>query len=258
MIRLGKNKCLTMALLGCVLFPVAGISDQSAGEWQHSMEIYVWGASVGGRTNSGTDVDVPFDDLIDNLEFSAMGAYQARKGKWAVMADIIYLDVASTESLELGNLVKVPAEVDAGLTSWVVHAGGAYNFYEGHGGTMAGVTFGARYLDMSTDILVTLEGPISGLDREIPISGSDGVLDITAGLHGAVTFGERWFLPWAANIGTGDSDISWMAHAGIGYRPSPSWNAMLTYRHQVWEFDDTVIIDELEFSGPMLGVAFHL
>ena len=110
---------------------------------------------------------------------------------------------------------------------------------------------------MSTDILVAFESRIPELDPEIPISASDGVLDFFAGFHGVVPLGERWYLPWAANIGTGDSDISWAALAGVGYRVSDRWNAILTYRHQAWEFDDTLIIDDLEFSGPMLGAVFH-
>lgn len=245
-----------MMVLG--LFPAAAIADQAGGDWQHSVDIYVWGAAVGGETNSGTGVDVSFGDLLDNLEFSAMGAYQARKGKWSVAVDVIYLDVSNTEKLELGgNFITVPAEVDIGLTSWVVHAGGAYNFYEGDGGAMAGLTFGARYLDMSIDILVAFESRIPGLDPRIPINASEGVLDVFAGLHGVIALGERWYLPWAANVGTGDSDISWAALAGVGYRASSRWNAVLTYRHQAWKFDNTVIIDNLEFSGPMLGAVFH-
>ena len=187
-----------------------------------------------------------------------MGAYQARKGKWAVMADVIYLDVSNSEKLELGgDFLKVPVEVDTDLTSWVVHAGGAYNFHQGERGTMAGLTFGARYLDMSTDILVAFESRIPEFDPEIPISVSEGVLDFYAGFHGVIALGERWYLPWAANVGTGDTDVSWAAFAGLGYRVSDRWNAVLTYRHQAWEFDDTVIIDDLEFSGPMLGAVFH-
>ena len=233
--------------------------DPSAEEgWQHSVDIYVWGAAVGGETNSGTGVDVSFGDLLDNLEFSAMGAYQARKGKWSVMADVIYLDVSNTVRVDLGGeLINVPVEVDTDLTSWVVHAGGAYNFYEGEKDSMAGLTFGARFLDMSTDILVAFESRIPELDPEIPISASEGLLDFFAGFHGVVPLGERWYLPWAANIGTGDSDISWAALAGVGYRASHLWNVVLTYRHQAWNFDNTVIIDDLEFSGPMLGAVFH-
>ena len=250
-------------ILGAVFLAICSsvaLADDppAAEEWQHSVDIYLWGAAVGGETNSGTGVDVSFGDLLDNLEFSAMGAYQVRKGKWSVMADVIYLDVSNTETVELGgDFLTVPAEVDVGLTSWVVHAGGAYRFYEGNGGTMAGLTFGARYLDMSTDILVAFDSRIPELDPEIPISASEGVLDVFAGLHGVVSLGERWYLPWAANVGTGDSDISWSALLGVGYRASERWNAVLSYRHQAWEFDNTAIIGDLEFSGPMLGAVFH-
>lgn len=252
-------RCLVVACLVTVCPPLAQAENGEVGNgWQHSVNIYLWGAGVSSNTSSGSGVDVSFSDLLDNLEFGAMGAYRARKGDWSVMADIIYLDVSSDKKIELGgDLIKATAEVDIDLASWVVHAGGAYNFYDNDGGTQAGVTFGLRYLDMSTYILVAFETRIPELEPRIPINASEGVLDMFAGLHGTVALGERWYIPWAANLGTGDSKLSWAALAGVGYRASPRWNVLLTYRHQAWEFDDTLIIDDLEFSGPMLGATFN-
>ena len=252
-------RCLVAACLALVCPPMANAEDGEGGNgWQHSVDVYLWGAGVGGNTSSGSGVDVSFSDLLDNLEFGAMGAYHARKGDWSMMADVIYLDVSNNRKIELGgDRVNVPGEIDIDLTSWVVHAGGAYNFYDNDGGTQAGLTFGVRYLDMSTDILVAFESRIPEFDPEISLNASESVLDIFAGLHGIVALGGRWYIPWAANLGTGDSDLSWAVLAGVGYRASPRWNAMLTYRHQAWKFDNTLIIEDLEFSGPMLGAVFH-
>ena len=32
-------------------------------KWEFGAEIYLWGASIGGNTGTGSDLDISFDDL---------------------------------------------------------------------------------------------------------------------------------------------------------------------------------------------------
>ena len=43
----------------------------------------------------GRDVDVSVDDLINNLNMAFMGDLEARKSKWSLAADLIYLNVGA-------------------------------------------------------------------------------------------------------------------------------------------------------------------
>ena len=52
-------------------------------EWEFDAEIYFWGASIGGKSASGSDIDVEIDDILDNLKFAVMGVAAVRKGKWS-------------------------------------------------------------------------------------------------------------------------------------------------------------------------------
>jgi hypothetical protein len=57
-------------------------------EWRLGAEIHLWGASVAGKTVSGSDIDVDFDDLLKNLDLAFMGVFGAQKGKWSLFADL--------------------------------------------------------------------------------------------------------------------------------------------------------------------------
>jgi len=62
--------------------------------WQIAIAPYLWGADTGGKTQRGLPIDVPIDDLVDNLESAFMASFEARKNNWMILADYIYLDVA--------------------------------------------------------------------------------------------------------------------------------------------------------------------
>ena len=71
-------------------------------EWEFDAEIYFWGASIGGKSASGSDIDVEIDDILDNLKFAVMGVAAVRKGKWSLNTDLIYLDISDSATLAPG------------------------------------------------------------------------------------------------------------------------------------------------------------
>ena len=58
-----------------------------------------------------------------------------------------------------------------------------------------------------------------------------------------------------APIGTGDSDLTWQAFAGVGYKFN-KFDVVLTYRYLEWNFDDDAVIADQDFSGHFAGVKF--
>ena len=234
--------------------------DSSGDDWQHTLAIYGWGTGIGGRTARGTGIDVPFHKLWDNLSFAIMGAYQAKKGKWSVLADGLYLDLSAKKTLDLippigGDLINVTTDVKAGLDGMVLQLAGGYNLYLDEG-TTTDFVFGARYLDLSTDLLFTFNLGPSDLDLKAPVSGSGNSLDAIIGLKGKFSMADRWFIPWYVDIGAGDSDFTGQVIGGVGFKASERTNITLVYRYLEWDLGGDVI-DDLNFSGPALGVVFR-
>jgi hypothetical protein len=49
--------------------------------WTFGGEAYFWGASIGGTSAAGDDIDIPFSDILDNLNIGLMTLVVARKNK---------------------------------------------------------------------------------------------------------------------------------------------------------------------------------
>jgi opacity protein-like surface antigen len=82
-------------------------------------------------------------------------------------------------------------------------------------------------------------------------------LDGIVGARGDVSIDENWHLPYYVDIGTGDSDLTWQVMAGVGYRINQSVDVGVTYRYIEWQFDDSALLNDLNFSGPLIGARFR-
>ena len=232
---------------------------QAAGEpdgdsWQFDSAVYLWGAGIGGTSAAGDDIDISFTDLIDNLDMAFMGSLQARKGKWGMLADVIYLDVSASDS-STANLIRRPvtAKLDVDLKSWIVTAAGSYAIKETDS-TRLDLLAGGRYLYLEADLdfKISAVGPFGPWQEKVSESGH--VLDGIVGLRGRTSLSDKWYLNYHADIGAGDSDLTWQALVGINYRFSKV-DAAFGYRYLKWELNDDTF-DDLDISGPYAGVRF--
>jgi len=257
LIGTGCSALLLSALLGTQA--LAQTNQVSADKWEHSLSIYLWGADIGGTTAGGTGVNVDFSDLVDNLKMGFMGAYGARKGKWSIMTDALYLNVSASKTLDPlppigGDIINVTTDARLDLKGLVIHLVGGYNLVQNEKSRLDFI-FGARYLDLSTDLDLNFDLGLGGPPLNVPISASGDALDAIIGLKGKLNLSERWFIPYYVDIGAGDSDLTWQATAGITYRAGQKTDVALVYRHLEWDLDAT-LTDDLNFSGPLLGVVF--
>jgi len=207
--------------------------------WKFGAQLYLWGAGIGGELASGSDIDIGFGDIVDNLDFAFMGTFGARKGKWSFMLDAIYLDIEGDDTIAPG----VKADVE--LFGWIVTPTIGYNLFETEK-VRFDVLGGARYFWLKSRLELT------GFPK---VSKSGHVWDGIAGVKGQVNLTEKWYIPFYGDIGTGDSDLTWQALAGIAYK-FKKVAVFLAYRYLYWDFDDNDVFDDLNLSGPYAGVKF--
>ncbi len=234
----------------------AGEPVQST-DWQFNASLYMWGAGIGGETPQGDTIDVGFDDLLDNLNFAFMGGLGARKGRWSLLADAIYLNVEAenngsiTVPIGPGRTINVDAELK--LQSWVVTSGVGYTIFD-NGKFQSDVIAGARYLWMKPEFRLDLTGVLVKIDKKI--SASADVWDGILGIRGSVNLDKRWYIPYYADIGTGESKFTWQAMTGVGYRFS-SFDVVVAYRYLYWNFESNPVLDHLDISGPLVGIRYY-
>jgi len=216
-------------------------SDADSG-WQFAIAPYLWGSDINGKTKRGLPIDVPIGDIVDNLESVLMVSFEARKNKWMVLADYIYLDVAASKQVG-------PLPISMNLKGKVFHLAGGYNLYQED--SRLDLIFGARNLDMDLGLsTVKMGNPVSQ-------SQSGNNLDAIIGVKGQLRFSERWYLPYYADVGTGDSDLSWQATAGISFQAARWVDLALVYRHLEWDFKSDKMLQDINFSGPAFGAIFR-
>jgi len=116
---------------------------------------------------------------------------------------------------------------------------------------------GLRYLDVNFDLDWQLDTPIGLLPQSGHIEQGTNPLDVIVGTNVRFGFGDgKWFVPLHADIGTGDSSLTWQLSAGVGY--SFKWGDLLfVYRHLDYEDDDGELLEGLALSGPAIGASFH-
>ena len=86
----------------------------------------------------------------------------------------------------------------------------------------------------------------------------DSNWDAIIGVKSRHAFGDRlqWFVPLYADVGGGDSSLTYQLAAGIGY--SFGWGDIVgMWRYVSYDMKSDDVIQDLTFNGPMLGVTFR-
>lgn len=232
-----------IAASGLVL--TLGAAPALGSEWEYGVELYGLAADVKATSDAGEAVNADFDDILDDLEFAIFGTFAAKRDKLTLFANLFYVD---TESRERETQGPIKAELKVGLENLVSTFGAGWEILDS-GNTNLEILGAARYLSMDADLKLSLQ-PLGTVKDSDSGSNWDGVV----GIRGKTDLSDRWYLSYYADVGAGESDLTWQASAGINYR-FEAFDVTLGYQHLEWEFDDQ-LLEDLEISGPALGVGF--
>jgi len=252
-----KSKCFHRFTVGvlAMLLPFAAATGASGEDsWQFEGDLYIWGAAIGGETEAGDDFDMSFGDILDNLDMTFMGALQARKGKWSLLADVIYMDLSNGMSSTAKQINRpVRADLDVGLKSWVITGAAGYTVIQTDS-TRLDLLAGGRYLDLKADLDFKISAEHGGPWQQ-KVTDSEYFLDGIVGVRGVTRLSDKWYLSYYADVGSGDTDLTWQVLAGFNYR-FDKVDAGFGYRYLKWEFDDGGVLNDLDINGPYAGVRF--
>lgn len=263
-----KASCICALGLATGFVPVAARAQAANDKWEWEASIYGWLPAIGGKTsfpsgNGGPSIDVSAQDVIGALKMTFMGQIEARNGKWGVWSDLVYADLGgSKDGIRRFTVDHQPVNALANLSldvkSTVWTLAGLYNLAS-TSENRTDLLFGTRLLDMQQTLNWTLSNKIPQLSATMG-SSSAGLTnwDAVVGVKGRYYFGaeRRWFLPYYADIGTGESKFTWQLNAGVGYRFD--WGSVFaTYRYLDYQFKSGIPIQSMTMSGPVFGVAYR-
>lgn len=237
-------------------------------DWRFRATVYGWFPGLSGTTRfpsgaSGPSINVNANDLVSNLKMAFMGTLEAQHGKWGALVDWVYTDVGDdkfgTRQFSLNGrplAAGINANLSLDVKTNILTLGGTYSFIEKPEYTL-GMIFGARMLDMDQTLNWSFVGTgLVGISRAGTSDVSMTNWDAIAGLRGRARFGDdrRWFVPYYADIGTGNSQFTWQALAGLGY--SFKWgDVLVAWRYLDYNFKSGERVQDLTFNGVAAGVS---
>jgi hypothetical protein len=258
-----------------LLTSTGALAQQPASEpesWRFAMSIYGWFPDVAGETSftppgGSSEFEIDVEDILDNLEFALMGTFDVGKGRWGILTDVLYMDAGASETgtreARIGRRavpVGASANVDLDLKSWIWTLTGYYRALDQPRLTLD-VVAGVRYLDVEQ----TVNWNVTGNVGPIPAPGRRGAAnaelshwDALIGARGKFAFGAQnaWFVPYYFDVGAGESDFTWQGIAGIGY--AFRWGEIAAaWRYLYYNLPSGKAIDDMSFSGPVIGVTFR-
>lgn len=261
-----------LATLACAGAALAGMvtAQTATGDWQFRASFAGYFPSLSGSltfpTGTSSGIDAETADLFRHPEFAPTASFEAQHGGWGAFTEFIHLrssgSVTNSPSLGGGGMSLPPgvtsnASLELECSVWTI--AGQYRLVDNpdHHMDLFG---GVRVFDLHGDLDYAFSadfGPFSGPLRSGSSSIDHHSLDPIIGFKGRLGWGadHPWFVPFYADIGIGESRLTWQVCAGIGCTVGPC-DVLLTWRHLAYDFDSGPVGD-FRLSGPSIGIALR-
>jgi hypothetical protein len=242
------------------------------GAWRYGLSLYLYVPSLSGTSSApadsnGTPIGINVDNLLDTLEFTAMGAFDAHNGRWGVFTDVMYLHLSGSthqsRDFTLGGAappIGTAADLDWNFKGTIWTIGGEYRVLADPAITVDALA-GARWFDVRTTTgwSITADlGPVLPSGRTGSVDGKETSLDAIVGVKGRMAFGSsgRWSMPFYLDIGAGEAELTWQAATGVSY--AFKWGEVSAlWRYVSYEMKPGKNLTDLSFSGPMIGATWR-
>jgi hypothetical protein len=256
----------------------AGAMSQTRAEdgWTFSITPYIWLPNINGTLKYAIppggggrpEVETGPNDYLENLSFALMLAGEARKGKWSMFTDLIYLDFDSEGSTvdavnfggdRISTTLNVSTRSSLTGVAWTL--GGGYAVVQDPRYTLD-VLGGLRYFGLEASSDWQLSAAVNGPQGEVlaqsgSISQREDLWDLIVGLRGRAKLGGgSWYLPYYLDVGGGSSALTAQALLGVGY--AFKWGEIVgAYRYVFYDMKDDGLLQDIRFAGPAIGATFR-
>ena len=245
---------LLFVTIGSLFLAAMAVAED---DWGADLEIYAWLPIIEMESEDGSTGKITREDILSNLDITALWKARVNKGRWSLASDFIYLDISENTDLPLISKLPGLASIEeTGLQAWIVTPNIGYTVVQDDVQKIE-LYAGARYFWIEVDATVQID-PISPGDppvrlKELPtLSSWDGIV----GVRGLYYLSEKWYVPYSVNVGTGDSDLTWSAEGGFGYRFS-KLDAAFGWRYLHYDIGSDTAMKELNLNGPFAGIIFR-
>jgi len=246
------RKLMTFAFVPLLVVAARPVCAQAPADgWHVTIAPYFMGAAMNGTTavaGQELDVDMSFSDILDNLQFGAMGLIVARTGNWGVGGDAIWM--------ALGANGTAPGPL--GITGSADMNQGAFAFYGLRRlAPVADVFFGGRVNTLQANL--RFNGP-----GQRNADGSQTWFDPIVGVQlRTPENGKRWHAQVYSEFGGFGvgSTVTWQVFPTIGVNLTKRSSIEFGYRWLDIDYSTgenvTLFRYDVLTQGPVMGFAFR-
>ncbi len=249
--------------------------------WTYSLQPYVWLPGVKANLNYGPpaaggnspNVSIDTGKLLNTIDMAAMLSGEARKGRWLVGFDAMYLDFGHMDS-RVTSVDFNPGSGPVNVSTANLNAGGMTDM-SGTLFTLIGgyaavkdsrnsldVIGGLRYFRMHAKTNWQMSAVVTGPGGSASFAATgvaekaDDLWTGIIGVKGRTMLGTgNWFVNYYADVGSGSSTSTWQGIGGIGH--AFKWgDVVLDYRALHYNVGGQKLIDELTARGLSIGARF--
>jgi hypothetical protein len=220
--------------------------------WTFQFTPYLWAAGLKGDVALGplappVGIDLSFGDIFDHLRMAFMGTFEARNGRFGLIADVAYLYLVADATGPLGFFNGQLKDKTAFGTF-----AGAYRVYD-QGGAWFDVVAGGRAWWIDAKLNITGPGPTS-----ISVGRDKSWIDPIIGLRARAHLTPQVFVQLDADVGGFGvaSKSTWQVAGILGYQYSPTTSFFGGYRYLAVDYNRNGFVWDVQLAGPVFGASF--
>lgn len=252
-------KVSAAAALLSVALPAAGHAADlppapDSSDWKFTVAVYGWAAGLNGDVGvfglPPKHIDLPFTDIVQDLNGAVMGLAEARNGRFMVGADVTYTNVQSTVKTPFD---RVAPKVDITNTALMLTGLAGYALVD-DGAIRLDAVAGGRYWSVDNDFEVK-GGLLGGKSKNDGASWFDPLVGAKLRVDLAPKF---YTTGWAMIGGFGvGSDLMWDLMGGAGYQFNDTFSMFAGYRAVSVDYSNDGFVYDVVEQGPVLAGVFQ-
>lgn len=221
--------------------------------WHWAVTPYLWFAGASGTTGAlGHNVGVHASpgDLLSHFDIGLMGTVEARKNRFVLPVDFIWIKLKADKGVPLTDDVE---SIQAKATQVVLTPQAGYRIVDSEKVKVDALA-GIRYWHVG----LTLNTQPQLFNA---FSQSQNWVDAIAGGKIEIALSEKALVTIVGDAGGGGADLDYQAVGALGYRLGKKAILQLGYRYLYVNYHNnppTAFTYNLHMSGAILGVTFNL